>query len=229
MRDKFSYVQVGVAKIDIQRPRRCGIEEAIYAPGKTVSQLEKTCKFFFRFRKPLILTRLEQAVYQKLKKTNPYLKYSSLARIAFFLPEAAKKKRKIKSFVLVISAGISDAPVAEEVFVTLKVLGLRTQKLYDVGVAGINRLLAHKRLLNRASCIVVVAGMDAALTGVVAGLVKAPVIAVPTSCGYGAHFRGLSSLLTMLNSCAAGVAVVNIDNGFGAAVLAYKILNQFGK
>ncbi len=229
MRAKHHYAQVGFAKIDLERARRCGIEEAIYAPGKSVSQLEKTCKFFFRSRKPLILTRLEQVVYQELKETNPYLKYNPLARIAFFLPGRTGQKQKKNSFVLVISAGTSDLPVAEEAFVTLKVLGITARKLYDVGVAGINRLLVHKRLLSRASCIIIVAGMDAALTSIVAGLVRVPVIAVPTSCGYGAHFKGLASLLTMLNSCAVGVGVVNIDNGFGAGVLAYKILNQVGK
>ena len=159
-----------------------------------------------------------------LKKTFPKLKYNHLARIAFFLPETSKRRLKFSRQALIVSAGISDIPIAEEAYCLLKVLGISARRLYDVGVAGIQRLLVHKRRLRSASCIIVVAGMDAALASVVSGMVRCPVIAVPTSCGYGAHFQGLASLLAMLNSCAAGVGVVNIDNGFGAGVLAYKIL-----
>lgn len=225
---KRSYVQLGFAKIDIQRNKRCGFYEIIYAPGKTREQLKKICDFFFRSKKPLVLTRLERQDYQELKKTFPRLNYSHLARIAFFLPSKLKTNKKIsRHHVLIVSAGTSDMPVAEEASVMLEVLGISTRSLYDVGVAGLQRVLANKAKLRRAACIIVVAGMDAALASVVGGMVRCPVIAVPTSCGYGAHFEGLASLLAMLNSCAAGVGVVNIDNGFGAGILASKILGNF--
>lgn len=224
MRAKLPYVQVGSAKIDIDRRRRCGLDEAIYAPGKTLVQLKKICKFFFSSRKTILLTRLEERQYQELKEAFPKLEYSPIAKAAYFLPR--KIKYPFRDYALIISAGTSDMPVAEEAFVTLRVLGVRPRKLYDVGVAGIARLLSHRRLLERSKVIITVAGMDAALVSIVAGLVKVPVIAVPTSCGYGAHFKGLASLLGMLNACASGVGVVNIDNGFGAGVLAFKILRS---
>jgi NCAIR mutase (PurE)-related protein len=224
MKVKLPYAQVGSTKIDLQRGQRCGFEEVIYAPGKTQEQLEKICLFFIRSQRPLILTRLEEKPFRTLKKDFPNLEYNRLAKVAFFLPRKNKGKKTLKNFVLVVSAGTSDIPVAEEAVVILGCLGLPVERLYDVGVAGLDRLLVHKQILQRSSIIIVVAGMDAALSSVVSGLVRCPVIAVPTSCGYGAHFKGLAPLLSMLNSCSAGVGVVNIDNGFGAAILAAKIM-----
>lgn len=219
-----NFFQLGFAKIDIDRNRRCGLDEVIYSPGKTLNQLKRICALFFKSRKTLILTRLEEDKYNKLKATFPKLKFDRVARVAFFLPNNHKVIKSDIGHVLILSAGTSDISVAQEAFVTLRALGIRARKLYDVGVAGVQRLLMNRRKLRAASCVIVVAGMDAALASVVCGLVKVPVVAVPTSCGYGSHFKGLASLLSMLNSCAAGVGVVNIDNGFGAAVLAAKIL-----
>lgn len=215
---------LGFANIDIDRGRRCGFEEVIYAPGKTLDQLKKICSLFVKARKRLLLTRLEETDYEKLRVVLPRLKFSPIARVAFFLPRGIRIARKKSAHVLIVSAGTSDMAVSEEARVTLKALGIPVRKLYDVGVAGIQRLLSNKYKLRQASCIIVVAGMDAALASAVCGLVKGPVIAVPTSCGYGSHFKGLASLLAMLNSCSAGLGVVNIDNGFGAAILAAKIL-----
>jgi NCAIR mutase (PurE)-related protein len=221
---KRAFAKLNCANIDIDRYRRCGFEEVVYCPGKSIAQLETICDFFLRSKRPLFLTRIEKHIYEKLKKSFPLLKYNTLARAAFF-PQKTKLKFKSNRHILIVSAGTADIPVAEEAFVTLNVLGVKARKLYDVGVAGIKRLLVNQPKLRCASCIIVVAGMDAALASVVSGLVKSPVIAVPTSCGYGAHFDGLASLLSMLNTCAAGIGVVNIDNGFGAGILAYKILS----
>ncbi len=148
------------------------------------------------------------------------LRYDPLARIAYHIP---RSRKTLRGFVVVVTGGTSDLPIAEEARMTLELLGSRTASLYDVGVAGVHRLLSQWRLLRRARVIVVVAGMEGALASVVAGLVRCPVIAVPTSVGYGAHFQGLAPLLTMLNSCVPGIGVVNIDNGFGAAYLAHVI------
>lgn len=221
-----AYANLKFSKIDTERNRRCGFEEIIYAPGKTLEQLKEICNFFLHSRRPLILTRLEQAVYKELKTTFPKLKFNRIARVAFFLPASGYSIKRTFGRVLIVSAGTSDTPVSEEVFSILKALRVPVSRLYDVGVAGVQRLLINQNKLRKANCIIVVAGMDAALASVVAGLVKTPVIAVPTSCGYGSHFKGLASLLSMLNSCSAGVGVVNIDNGFGAAVLAAKILRR---
>jgi len=221
---KRGFHNLGFANIDTERGRRCGFEEVVYAPGKTLDQLKKICELFIRSRKSLLLTRLEETNFEKLRVVLPQLRFNPIARVAFFLPRAVKPANKNSTHVLIISAGTSDMAVSEEARVTLEVLGVKVRKLYDVGVAGIQRLLSNKSKLRRASCIIVVAGMDAALASTVCGLVKSPVIAVPTSCGYGSHFKGLASLLAMLNSCAAGLGVVNIDNGFGAAILAAKIL-----
>ena len=151
------------------------------------------------------------------------LNYSEVARIGFIKKKKINKKNKE---ILVLSAGTVDIPVAEEAILTLEIMGNRVKKVFDVGVAGSHRLLNHLKCLKKASVIVVVAGMDAALTSLVSGLVKVPVIAVPTSCGYGANFKGLAALLTMINSCSPGVAVVNIDNGFGAGYMASLINNN---
>ena len=217
MGHNLGFCDLGFVKLDTDRQKRRGFSEVIYCPGKSRKHLSKITQFLIKKNEDLLLTKLDQSTFVYLKKKFPRLKYNPLARIAF-LP----RKRKIfkKGMVLVISAGTSDIPIAEEAVVTLEVMGNRITKLYDVGVAGVHRLMHNLNILKEATVIVVVAGMEGALASLVSGLVSCPVIAVPTSCGYGANFSGLSALLTMLNSCSPGVVVVNIDNGFGAGYFA---------
>ena len=207
------------ARPDIEREHRCGVAEAVFCLGKTPEQIAAIMRELHTKTEPVLATRatLEQA--RAVRELLPDAIYHEQARLLTLgAPKAPKG-----GTVLVVTAGTSDIPVAEEAAVTAHYLGNRVEKLYDVGVAGVHRLLAQRERLSAASILIVVAGMDGVLPSVVAGLVEKPVIAVPTSVGYGASFAGLAALLTMLNSCAPGVAVVNIDNGFGAAVLATKI------
>ena len=214
---KSGFCDLAFAKVDIDRKRRRGFSEVVYYPGKTKEDIKKIACALIRNNQDLLLTKLDESGFAYLKKSVPKLKYNSLAKLGYLLP---KHKILKKGLVLVVCAGTSDIPVAEEAVVTLEVMGNRVQKLYDVGVAGVHRFMHHLQLLKKAKVIVVVAGMEGALASLVSGLCRAPVIAVPTSCGYGANFGGLSALLTMLNSCSPGVAVVNIDNGFGAGYFA---------
>jgi len=216
MQDK-GYCDLGFAKVDTDRNRRRGFPEIIYAPGKTNQQLVDIARRIIRTGQILLITRINNNSVAFLKKIFPELKYNSEARIAYL-----KKKNisKTKRMVLVVTAGTSDIPIAQEAAVTLEVMGNRVKRLYDIGVAGVHRVIDRKNLLRKAKVIIVVAGMEGALASIVSGMVSCPVIAVPTSVGYGANFKGLSALLTMLNSCSPGVAVVNIDNGFGAGYLA---------
>lgn len=211
------YCELGFAKVDIDRAKRRGFPEVIYAPGKTGQQLKDIALKFIRARQILLITKLEEKTFASLQKTFPELRYNPQARIAFLGKRPAHGP---KGLALVVSAGTSDIPIAEEAAVVLELMSNRVRRLYDVGVAGVHRILRHKDLLRRAKVIVVAAGMEGALASIVSGLVSCPVIAVPTSVGYGANFKGLSALLTMLNSCSPGVAVVNIDNGFGAGYMA---------
>jgi len=212
------FIDLGFAKVDVARPARCGLPEVIYCPGKTPDQIKKIGRQIVKSNKFLVLTKLEKKLYLKLKKTFAGLKYIPQAHLAYLV------KKKIaplkKGTVLLMTAGTSDIPVAEEADAILKILGNNVLRLYDVGVAGVHRLFDHIGIIRKASVIIVIAGMEGALASLVSGLVKTPVIAVPTSCGYGANFEGLSALLTMLNCCAPGVVVVNIDNGFGAGYFA---------
>lgn len=217
MLSKKGFCNLGFAKVDIDRQRRRGFSEVIYCPGKSKTHLKKIARELIKNKQDLIFTKLEKDTFAYLKKSFLRLKYNPLARIGYF---SAGRKVCKGGLVAVISAGTSDIPVAEEAAVTLAAMGNRVIKLYDVGVAGVHRLMHHLELIKRAKVIVVVAGMEGALASLVSGLVSCPVIAVPTSCGYGANFGGLSALLTMLNSCSPGVAVVNIDNGFGAGYFA---------
>jgi len=214
---KSGFCDLGFAKVDIDRQRRRGFAEVIYCPGKTKEQLKKIACELVKNKQDLLLTRLDKNTFTYLKKSSPRLKYNPLAKLGFLLqkPKALKKCK-----VLVICAGTSDMPVAEEAAVTLEIMGNRVTKLYDVGVAGVHRIMSSMEVIKRAQVIIVVAGMEGALASLVSGLVSCPVIAVPTSCGYGANFGGLSALLTMLNSCSPGIATVNIDNGFGAGYFA---------
>lgn len=208
---------MGFAKIDIDRKARRGFSEAIYCAGKTPEHLAKIVAELIRKKQDLLLTKLDKDKFAYLKKLFPRLKYNPQAQIAYFL----KRTRSAgKGFIAVVSAGTSDIPVAEEAAVTLEVMGRPVMRLYDVGVAGVHRIMHRIEDIKKARAIIVVAGMEGALASLVSGLVRCPVIAVPTSCGYGASFGGLAALLTMLNSCSPGVAVVNIDNGFGAGYFA---------
>ncbi len=209
---------LGFAKIDLHRKARRGFPEAVFCQGKTREQIKKISSEIIKSGGPLILTKLEKKDFALLKKALPNLQYNKKARIAYI----KSRKRNIlkKGLCLVISAGTSDIPVAEEACITLELMGNIVKRLYDVGVAGVHRLVNNYKLLREASVIIVVAGMEGALASLVSGLVPCPVIAVPTSCGYGANFKGLSALLTMLNSCSPGISVVNIDNGFGAGYFA---------
>ena len=215
----YAYENCGWARLDLHRQSRRGYPEVVFAEGKTAAQLVVLVRKLTQHRQPVLLTRLAPSVYDQIQTACPQLQYEPTARLAF----SQRRKRLSQGLVVVATGGTSDIPVAEEAAVTLSWLGSRVARLYDVGVAGIHRLLAHRRLLRRARVIVVVAGMEGALASVVAGLVRCPVIAVPTSIGYGASFRGLAALLTMMNSCVPGIGVVNIDNGFGAAYLSHVI------
>jgi len=215
------------ARIDHHRTLRTGFPEVIWGPGKTPDQIVKIIQRM-REQSPWVMaTRIEPAVYTQLQAQLPDLHYFPVARICATLPLPAEPR--YPGTISLISAGTADLPVAEEAAVTAALGGFRVQRLWDVGVAGIHRLLSQRQVIAEADVLIVIAGMEGALASVVAGLADCPVIAVPTSVGYGASFNGLAPLLTMLNSCAAGVGVVNIDNGFGAAVLAGQILRTAQK
>lgn len=211
------YSNLGFAKLDTHRALRKGFPEVVYAQGKALGHLEKITGHCLKNGSPLIITKADETAWQHIKARYPELKYNSMAGIIYF-----KKKRTAhkKGFVSVVTAGTSDIPVAEEAAITLEIMGSKVRRIYDVGVAGIHRVLDKRAVLNKSRAIIVVAGMEGALASVVAGLVNKPVIAVPTSVGYGASFKGIAPLLTMLNCCAPGTVVVNIDNGFGAAYFA---------
>ena len=216
----YPYQDIGFAKIDHHRELRKGIPEIIYGLGKTGPQILKIGREIIRKGGNLLVTRVEPEIYRALKGKIPGAVYNPAARtITMKQKEAARGKGKI----VVMTAGTSDIPVAEEAFVTCDILGNETERVYDVGVAGLHRLFGEYERIKQARVVITVAGMEGALPSVVAGLVSVPVIAVPTSIGYGASFKGLAALLAMLNSCPGGIAVVNIDNGFGAAYLASSI------
>ncbi len=213
-----------LGRFDHHREARTGIPEAIYAEGKKPSEVAAIFECYKEEGRPLIATRVTEEILEGLGAGLEELDHYEEAQIVTTGTFEVDTRRET---VLVVSAGSLDRPVAEEVAVTSRLLGNPTQRLYDVGVAGLNRLCADLGRLGEAGIVVVVAGMDGALPSVVGGLVRQPVIAVPTSVGYGASFDGIAPLLTMLNACSPGTGVMNIDNGFGAAVLATKI-NQFG-
>jgi len=213
------FEDLGFARVDHHRQIRCGFPEVIYCPGKTVEQIVGIFERLAGTGNNVLASRADQEVYDALARTGRYdaLCYHKLARSVTLMQKPVEPTGPP---VVVVTAGTADLPVAMEAKVTCEILGQRTQLLADVGVAGLHRLLGSLPVLHGASVIIVVAGMEGALASVVGGLVDCPVIAVPTSVGYGASFQGLAALLTMLNSCASGVTVVNIDNGFGAAYAA---------
>lgn len=217
---KLPFEDLGFAKVDHHRNLRNGYPEVIYCQGKTVEQIKAIVQKLMEKDNNILATRAEPQVYEGIKEITDDVIYYEIARIVVV------KRREILAtdkIITVVTGGTSDMPVAEEAAVTAEVLGNKVERLYDVGVAGIHRLLANIEVLSRANVLIVVAGMEGALASVVGGIVDKPVIAVPTSVGYGANFGGLSALLAMLNSCASGVGVVNIDNGFGAGYLASMI------
>jgi len=219
------FEDVAYAHIDHHRQLRHGMPEVIYCEGKTLEQVVGISKRMLAQKSDILATRANETIYEAVRKLDHRAVYHKASR-AIVVRHAVTKPTK--GIVLVLTAGTSDIPVAEEAAVTAGMLGSAVQTVYDVGVAGIHRVLSKRDLLDSARVIVVVAGMDGALPSVVGGLVDKPVIAVPTSIGYGAGFQGLAPLLTMLNSCASGIAVMNIDNGFGAGVLAHRI-NALGE
>ena len=215
---------LGFATIDHHRALRQGFPEVVYGAGKTVEQVVAIACRIAEHGDGVLVTRVARDAAEALASALPGLEYNPVAATCFLRPRA--QPAVATDSVLVVTAGTSDLRVAEEAAVTAGAMACSVERLTDVGVAGIHRLLSRRDALDGAGVIIVVAGMDGALASVVGGLVRVPVIAVPTSVGYGAAFGGLAPLLTMLNSCAAGVTVVNIDNGFGAAVAAARILHR---
>lgn len=211
------FEDLGFAKIDHHRNLRNGYPEVIYCQGKTLEQIKAIVASLMNRGTNIMATRAGRDVYDVVLELTGDAVYYDAARIVVVKRRELKPSEKV---IAVVSAGTSDIPVAEEAAITAETMGNTVNRIYDVGVAGIHRLLANTEALMQANVLVVVAGMEGALASVVGGLVDKPVIAVPTSVGYGANFGGLSALLTMLNSCASGISVVNIDNGFGAGYLA---------
>lgn len=216
------YEDIGFAEVDHHRALRTGFPEVVLGEGKTAEQIATIAERLASHSEKLLVTRAGVEAYRAVKEKLPEAEYHPSARAITL----NRSREALRPGVAVCCAGTSDVAVAEEAAVTAEIMGSAVERMYDVGVAGIHRLLDKRERLRAANAVVVVAGMEGALPSVVAGLVAAPVIAVPTSVGYGASFRGLAPLLAMLNSCAAGVAVVNIDNGFGAGYLAAVINRQ---
>lgn len=219
------FTDIGCANVDLDRETRCGLPEAIFCQGKTVEQVKSIARRMLTNHVNVLATRATEAMYEAVREVAPDAVWTPLARTI-----AIKRKPRHAPIgeIVIACAGTSDLPVAEEARVTAEFLDNQVHAVRDVGVAGIHRLLRHAPRLRKARVVIVVAGMEGALASVVGGIVPCPVIAVPTSVGYGASFQGIAPLLTMLNSCAAGVAVVNIDNGFGAACVA-SLINHTGE
>jgi NCAIR mutase (PurE)-related protein len=224
--DQFSSMgleELGFATIDTDRTHRTGIPEVIYSAGKTPGQVAEIAKRMHEREIPVLATRATREMYDAVQKVIPGAIYHEMAKAIVYQEEKPASSEK---YIAVVSAGTSDMPVCEEAAITAEFLGARVERIYDVGVAGIHRLFHRLDLIKGASVVIVVAGMEGALASVVGGLVDTPVIGVPCSTGYGANFGGVSALLSMLNSCASGVSVVNIDNGFGAACQAFLIVKS---
>ncbi len=212
---ELPFQDLGYAKVDHHRAIRKGFPEVIYCPGKTIEQIKGIFQSLIERNENILLTRATEEIYKQLKKIDKSAEFNPQARIIF----VERMKRERKGSLVIVCGGTSDIPVAEEAALTAELMGANVTRLYDVGVAGIHRLLHYKDKLFTANVIVAIAGMEGALASVVAGLTSCPVIAVPTSVGYGVNLKGISALLTMLNSCSPNVAVVNIDNGFGGGLM----------
>jgi NCAIR mutase (PurE)-related protein len=222
MIEDLPYKELGFAKIDNHREIRVGYPEVIYCGGKTPEQVKSIIQFMLTRDNNILATRADETIYEAVKTICAEAQYNPMGRT---ITIRKREEPLTDSYIAIISAGTSDMPVVEEAAETAMILGNRVEKIVDVGVAGIHRLFAKLDIIRGAKVIIVIAGMEGALASVIGGLVDKPIIAVPTSVGYGANFGGLSALLSMLNSCASGVSVVNIDNGFGAAYNA-SIINK---
>ncbi|MDD3277060.1 MAG: nickel pincer cofactor biosynthesis protein LarB [Kiritimatiellales bacterium] len=212
------FEEMGFAKIDHHRADRCGAPEAVFCEGKTIEQIAQIVQKMNEKPHNILATRASHEMFEAVQKLVPEAEYHELARLIIVRKETLTPDPD--RVILVMTAGTSDIPVAEEAALTAELMGHKVERVFDVGVAGIHRLFAQEEKIRAANVLIVAAGMEGALASVVGGLVNKPVIALPTSVGYGASFEGLAALLGMLNSCAAGIAVVNIDNGFGAGRLA---------
>lgn len=218
----LNFEKVGdFAHVDHHRALRTGFPEVIWGPGKTPEQISQIMESMRNRSQTIMATRIDSATYDAIKLRSPDVMYFDRARICALRGRELQARSGV---ITILTAGTADVPVAEEAAVTAELSGFEVRRLWDVGVAGIHRLLAQRHVIDDAEVLIVVAGMEGALPSVVGGLADCPVIAVPTSIGYGASFEGLAALLGMLNSCASGIGVVNIDNGFGAAMLAMQIL-----
>jgi NCAIR mutase (PurE)-related protein len=219
----WPYEDLGFARVDHHRSLRRGFPEVIFGEGKSVDQIVEIMKAMLAQESDVLVTRIDGAKAKEVQKKIKKAVYDDVSRTLTVRQKKAADKGK--GLVLVLAAGTSDIPVAEEAAITAEIVGSRVERIFDVGVAGLHRLLNHFHQMGEASVLVVVAGMEGALPSVVGGMVSKPIIAVPTSVGYGVSFKGLAALMAMLNSCAPGIAVVNIDNGFGAGYLA-ALINQ---
>lgn len=218
------YSDLGFAKVDFHRGFSKGETEVIYCPGKTNQQIIEIFNRLAQSSKNVIATRAESDTARELQALNSEVEYNERTKMLYLW----RDKKTTTGIIGVVSAGTADIPVAEEAALTAEIFGNTVERIYDVGVAGLHRLLDNRKNLLNCRVLIVVAGMEGALASVVGGLVKCPIIAVPTGVGYGASFHGLAALLSMLNSCSGGIGTVNIDNGFGAGVLAHRI-NQIGE
>ena len=217
---KHEYEEMGFAKIDTERKRRTGFPEVVFCEGKTDEFLASIYKKMVEDEGSAFGTRATEHQYQLIKKILPAAEYDKVGRILKVPPKEAIEQ---EGLIAVCTAGTADVPVAEEAAQTAEYFGGKVERIYDIGVSGIHRLLSKTEAIQKANCVICVAGMEGALASVMGGLVANPIIAVPTSVGYGASFHGLSALLTMINSCANGISVVNIDNGYGAGYIATQI------
>lgn len=217
---ELPFAQLDEAMVDHHRELRCGFPEVIFCEGKTPAQVRSVGRELLDKGDVVLATRASASHFQSLAQVASDARYFEAARL---IVVDRRSEPPAEGHIVVATGGTADIPVAEEAAITAEIMGNRVTRLFDVGVAGVHRLLAHQELLRSAKVIIAVAGMEGALPSLVTGLVSVPVIAVPTSVGYGASFGGVSALLTMLNSCASGMAVVNIDNGFGAAAMASRI------
>ncbi|MGD9579880.1 MAG: nickel pincer cofactor biosynthesis protein LarB [Vampirovibrionia bacterium] len=220
---EIPFKDIKFAKVDNHRLLRQGFSEAVYSPGKTATQISSILKELKEHNPIVLATRIKKKKAAKVLKDIPDAIYDKEARIVHYgeFPEIISQ-----NYTLIVTAGTVDIPIAKEALITLKSNGIKTEYIYDCGVAGIHRLLSHKELIENASVIIVIAGMEGALASVIGGISKCPVIAVPTSKGYGANFKGTAALLSMLNACSSCVSTVNIDNGYGAGIIASLIIRQ---
>lgn len=218
--EDLPYKEMGFAKIDNHRELRVGCPEVIYCEGKTTEQVQRIIEFMLTKDENILATRADAKMYEAVRGICADARYNPLGRV---ITIQKREEKLTDSYIAIVAAGTSDLPVVEEAAETALILGNRIEKIVDVGVAGIHRLFDKMDIIRGARVVIVAAGMEGALVSVIGGMVDKPVIAVPTSVGYGASFNGLAALLSMLNSCASGVSVVNIDNGFGAAYMASMI------